>query len=200
VLLSVGRLTRRKGHDHVLYALARLKRRDLAYVVLSDGELESELHAMTRDLGLEDIVKFVGPVDARELPRYYAAADVFVLANRTLADGDVEGFGLVFLEASAAGLPVLAGRSGGVPDAVNEGVSGLLVDGSVGEIAHALERLVDDPALRRRLGHDGRQWVRERFSWERAAERGRAISGAEPAGPQASRRDATPRVDALSLR
>jgi phosphatidylinositol alpha-1,6-mannosyltransferase len=200
VLLSVGRLTRRKGHDHVLQALARLKRRDVAYVVLSDGELESELHAMTRDLGLEDVVKFVGPVDARELPRYYAAADVFVLANRTLPDGDVEGFGLVFLEASAAGLPVLAGRSGGVPDAVNDGVSGLLVDGSVGEIAQALERLIDDPALRERLGREGRQWVRERFSWARAAERVRAISGTEPSGPPVQRRDATPRVDALSIR
>jgi phosphatidylinositol alpha-1,6-mannosyltransferase len=180
VLLSVGRLTRRKGHDHVLQALARLQRRDVVYLVLSDGELERELHALTRELGLRDVVRFVGPVPAHELPRYYAVSDVFVMANRTLPDGDVEGFGLVFLEASAAGLPVLAGRSGGVPDAVQENVSGLLVDGSVTDLEKALARLIDDRALRERLGREGQAWVAERFSWEQAAERVRSVTGADP--------------------
>ena len=140
VLLSVGRLTRRKGHDFVFQALANLRRRDVVFLVLSDGELEAELHALADELDIADMVRFVGPVPARDLPSYYAASDVFVMANRTLADGDVEGFGLVFLEASAAGLPVIGGRSGGVVDAVQDGTTGVLVDGSsVGDIARALE-------------------------------------------------------------
>lgn len=181
VLLSVGRLTRRKGHDHVLQALARLDRRDVAYLVLSDGELEEELHQLAHELKLDDTVHFLGPVASADLPQYFAASDVFAMPNRTLADGDVEGFGLVFLEASASGLPVIGGRSGGVVDAVQDGVTGLLVDGgSVGDIASALSRLFDDAALRARLGANGRAWVTERFDWESASERVRLIAGAEP--------------------
>lgn len=176
VALTVGRLTRRKGHDHVLRALARMRRPDLVYVVLSEGELQGELEALVRELGLQDSVRFVGAVPARELPSYYAAADLFVMANRTLPSGDVEGFGMVFLEASAAGLPVIGGRSGGVVDAVRDGETGLLVDGdSIAEIAEAIARLADDPALRTRLGAQGRAWVRRRFAWEEAARRVRAI-------------------------
>lgn len=201
VILSVGRLTRRKGHDHVLQALARLNRKDVVYLVLSDGELEGELHALTKELGLEDTVRFVGPVDSRELPRYYAASDIFVMANRTLPDGDVEGFGLVFLEASASGLPVLAGRSGGVPDAVQDNVSGLLVDGSsVTEITTALERLIDDPELRRRLGRDGRAWAAERFSWDKAAERVREISGVSAPKANPPKRPSASQFAAVSAR
>lgn len=178
VLLTVGRLTRRKGHDHVLQALAQLRRRDLVYLVLSDGELEAELHNLTRELGLEDTVRFVGPVPAAELPRYYSASDIFIMANRTLPTGDVEGFGMVFLEASASGLPVIGGRSGGVVDAVAHEESGLLVDGgSVTDIAEAIARLLDDADLRRTLGTQGRRWVRQRFSWESAARRVREIAG-----------------------
>src|SRR5262249_16331456 len=108
VLLTVGRLTRRKGHDYVLQALAALRRRDVAYLVLSDGELERELKALASGLGLSDVVRFVGPAAPDELPRYYAVSDLFVMPNRALPSGDVEGFGLVFLEAGAAGIPVIA--------------------------------------------------------------------------------------------
>jgi phosphatidylinositol alpha-1,6-mannosyltransferase len=198
VLLTVGRLTRRKGHDHVLRALARLRRDDVVYLILSDGELEQELRATTAELGIGHIVRFVGPVDSSELPRYYAAADVFVMANRTLDDADVEGFGMVFLEASASGRAVIGGRSGGVVDAVAPNQTGLLVDGgSVGEIALAIEALVEDPARRARLGARGREWVRERFSWDRAANLVREIAeGSMPPTlrgdsqhPQPSRRE-----------
>ncbi len=180
VLLTVGRLTRRKGHDVVLQALARLRAQgalgDVAWLVLSDGELEDELHATCRALGLDDVVRWVGPVGRDELPRYYAAADLFVMPNRTLDDADVEGFGMVFLEASAAGVPVIGGRSGGVPDAVSEGASGLLVVGAALEAAaDALDALLRDPERRRTMGDEGRRWART-FSWAHAAARVRALS------------------------
>lgn len=178
VLLTVGRLTRRKGHDKVLEALARLRPTlpDLAWLVLSDGELEGELKARCTALGLDDVVRWVGPVASAELPRYYAVADLFVHPNRTLEDDDVEGFGMVFLEASASGVPVLGGRSGGVPDAVSEGETGLLVDGaSVDAVADAVAALAGDPSRRAAMGEAGRAWAR-RFSWRRQAERVRALS------------------------
>jgi phosphatidylinositol alpha-1,6-mannosyltransferase len=99
------------------------------------------------------------------------------MANRTLPSGDVEGFGMVFLEASAAGLPVIGGRSGGVVDAVLHGETGFLVDGSsVPDITDALQLLLDDPALRERLGARGREFARSRFSWEIAAAQVRELS------------------------
>jgi phosphatidylinositol alpha-1,6-mannosyltransferase len=196
VVTTVGRLTRRKGHDHVLHALARLRRKDVVHLVLSDGELGAELRALVRTLHLEQTVRFVGQVEAHELPRYYAASDVFIMANRTLDSGDVEGFGMVFLEASAAGLPVIGGRSGGAVDAIEHGETGLLVDGgSIPAIAEALQTLLDDPALRARLGARGRERMRQHFAWEPAAHRVRQISEGLPpdarprpeAAPRASR-------------
>ncbi len=179
VVLTVGRLCRRKGHDIVLRALAALRLPDVVYLVVSEGELESELKALARELGIEDSVRWVGPVRWTDLPRYYALADVFVMANRTLDDDDVEGFGMVFLEASASGVPVIGGRSGGVTDAVADGVSGLLVDGaSVPAVAEALRSLLDDPGRRARMGAAGRAWAR-RFSWETAAARVRAIAAGD---------------------
>jgi len=180
VLLTVGRLTRRKGHDVTLEALAQLRPTGLldrlTWLVLSDGEIEDDLKAQCTRLGLDDVVRWVGPVPAADLPRYYAVADVFVHPNRTLADDDVEGFGMVFLEASASGVPVLGGRSGGVVDAVDEGRSGLLVDGTdVEAVAESLGRLIGDGDLRARLGEGGRAWARS-FSWTAQATRVRAIA------------------------
>lgn len=183
VLLTVGRLTRRKGHDVVLEALAKLKMENMVWVVLSDGELEQELKARCTELGLDEVVRWVGPVPLKELPRHYALADVFIMANRTLDDDDVEGFGMVFLEASASGKAVIGGNSGGVPDAVAHNKSGLLVDGaSVDEVAAAIRSLMDDKALRDRLGAQGIEWAR-RFSWTRAAQRVRAVAAGEDPGP-----------------
>lgn len=180
VMLTVGRLTRRKGHDVTLDALARLRAQgrlgDLVWAVLSDGELEHELKARCTALGLDDVVRWVGPVGRNELGPWYAAADLFVMPNRTLDDADVEGFGMVFLEAGAAGLPVIGGRSGGVPDAVREGETGLLVDGaSVLDVSEAIASLLADPARRETLGEGGRTWAR-RASWRAQAARVRALS------------------------
>ncbi|MBL8601360.1 MAG: glycosyltransferase family 4 protein [Myxococcales bacterium] len=184
VLLTVGRLTRRKGHDVVLSALARLRAagrlEDVAWVVLSDGELEAELKAQCTRLGLDDVVRWVGPVSAAEVPRYYCLGDVFVHPNRTLADNDVEGFGMVFLEASAAAMPVIGGRSGGVVDAVRDGYSGLLVDGAeVDQVSQAIDTLLHDEALRKTLGENGPRWA-EGFSWPRQAARVAALSLGRP--------------------
>jgi phosphatidylinositol alpha-1,6-mannosyltransferase len=180
ILLTVGRLTQRKGHDVMLRALARLRDQGALgptrWLVLSEGEREGELKALTRALHLDDVVRWVGPVSRQELPRYYALADLFVMPNRTLGDADVEGFGIVFLEASAAGVPVIGGRSGGVPDAVDDGVTGLLVDGaSEQEVADAIHALLSDDARRAAMGQAGRTWAK-RFSREEAALRVREAS------------------------
>jgi phosphatidylinositol alpha-1,6-mannosyltransferase len=109
-------------------------------------------------------------VGTEELPRYYAAADLFVHPNRV--DGaDFEGFGIVFLEAAACGLPVIAGRSGGVPEAVAEGVTGMLVSGTdIGELQQAMTVLIESPEKRREMGAAARSRVLAEFTWQRAAD------------------------------
>ena len=130
LLLTVGRLQRRKGHDLVLKTIASVGPEGPAirYVIAGEGEERERLQQMAIALQVADRVRLVGAVAAHELPAYYAAADVFVHPNR-VDDGDFEGFGMVFLEAAAAGLPVIGGASGGVPEAVEGGITGLLVPG-----------------------------------------------------------------------
>jgi phosphatidylinositol alpha-1,6-mannosyltransferase len=173
VFLSVGRLQRRKGHDLVLKALAELRRSipAIRYLVVGDGPHRRQLEADTAALGLGEVVRFVGEVREDDLPSWYAAADVFVLPNRS--DGvDFEGFGIVFLEAAAAGLPVIGGRSGGVPEAVAEETSGLLVSGTdVSELARAMAHYAASPQARRRHGEQGRARAVADFSWTVAVER-----------------------------
>ncbi|HEX6209274.1 MAG TPA: glycosyltransferase family 4 protein, partial [Methylomirabilota bacterium] len=171
VFLSVGRLQRRKGHDLVLAALARLAGGDqpIRYVIAGDGPERERLEAQAASLGVSDRVCFQGAVDTRDLPAYYAASDVFVMPNR--AEGvDFEGFGIVFLEAAASGRPAIGGRTGGVPEAIEENVTGLLVSGTdAGELADAMQRLARSPELRRQYGAAGRTRACEQFSWERSA-------------------------------
>jgi phosphatidylinositol alpha-1,6-mannosyltransferase len=171
LLLTVGRLQRRKGHDLVLAAMDALRARlpHLQYVIVGDGEERARLEGIVASTGLGARVHFVGAVKDEDLPDYYASADIFVHPNRIDA-GDVEGFGIVFLEAAAMGLPVIGGRSGGVPEAVEDGVTGLLVSGeSPTELAAAIEKLAGSETVRRRLGDAGRLRVERRFTWDRAA-------------------------------
>ena len=167
VFLSVGRLQRRKGHDLVLKALAELRRSTPAirYVIVGDGPHRQQLESDTAALGLGDIVRFAGEARDEDLPSWYAAADVFVLPNRS--DGvDFEGFGIVFLEAAAAGLPVIGGRSGGVPEAVAEGTTGLLVSGEdASELARAMGHYATSRDARRQSGEQGRARAVSDFSW-----------------------------------
>ena len=118
-------------------------------------------------------IRFTGTVPAADLPGYYAAGDVFAMPCRTRLGGiDVEGLGIVFLEASATGLPVVAGASGGAPDAVRHGETGLVVDGAdTAEVAAALVELLGDPERARKLGAGGRDWVTREWSWDLVAAR-----------------------------
>jgi phosphatidylinositol alpha-1,6-mannosyltransferase len=174
VLLSVGRFQARKGHDLVIQAVRTLTRwgyRSLRYVIVGDGQERSRLEALVDQCGVREFVTFRGEVSAELLPKYYAACDIFVLPNR-IEQTDVEGFGIVFLEAAASGKPAIGGTTGGVPEAVANDVSGLLVNGTdVEELASTIARLMDDEPLRRNLGAAGRARAVRDFRWDCAAQR-----------------------------
>ena len=133
---------------------------------MGDGPHQAQLEADAGSLGVVDIVHFVGPASEADLPGWYAAADVFVLPNRS--DGvDFEGFGIVFLEAAAAGLPVIGGRSGGVPEAVAEGVTGTLVDGAdIEDLTRAMRAYAVSGVERDAAGARGRRRVVQQFTWD----------------------------------
>jgi phosphatidylinositol alpha-1,6-mannosyltransferase len=173
VLLTVGRLSERKGQDKVIEALPALHAAipDLAYLMVGDGPLRMELEARARALDVQEVVRFAGSVAPGELVDHYALADAFIMANRELPSGETEGFGLVFLEANACGIPVVAGREGGSVDAVTDGVNGLLVDGAdAGAIAGAVIRIFQDEALRGQLVRGGIE-VAARSGWADRVER-----------------------------
>jgi phosphatidylinositol alpha-1,6-mannosyltransferase len=158
VFVSVCRLLEKKGIDQAIRAFAAVVAAypDCRYLIVGDGPYRAALEALAAAGGLQDAVGFVGAVADDELAEHYALGDVFVMPNRRLANGDTEGFGLVFLEANACGLPVIAGRDGGSVDAVQDGVNGLLVDGqSVAAIAQAMLALRADAGLRARLRAGG---------------------------------------------
>jgi len=169
VILTVARLVERKGIDIVIQALTKVLEviPEAVYLVVGTGPYKRKLESLAEELGLERRVIFVGKVPDEELPCYYGACDVFVLISRTLADkGEMEGFGIVYLEAEACGKPVIAGRGGGASEAVEDGVTGLLVDPSdVGEIANAIVRVLEDEELARRLGENGRTRARQQPDW-----------------------------------
>lgn len=178
VILTVARLLARdryKGVDTALAAMAELRRRGRAfeYWIAGDGDDRPWLEAQARAAGLEGLVKFLGPVPDGQLMALYDQCDIFLLCSReeaTVRGLGFEGFGIVLIEAGARGKPVVAGHSGGIPDAVADGVSGLLVaPHAPAAVADGLERLLLDPALRQQLGAQGRARVRQRYNWDTAA-------------------------------
>ncbi len=174
VLLTVAHLRTKKGHDFVMQAMAQLGLDDVHYVCVGRGDHEATLREQAAQLGLADRVHFAGFVPDDELPLYYHLADTFVLTTRdTDGSGRTEGLGLVYLEANICGTPVLAGDVGGVREAVEDGVNGLLVDSSsIDAIASGLKRLLEDSSLRTTLGDQGRRRVLEQgFTWEAVARR-----------------------------
>jgi phosphatidylinositol alpha-1,6-mannosyltransferase len=173
MLLTVGRLQARKGHDLVLQSLAasRSSLPSMRYVVVGDGPERERLERLTGELALGELVTFTGEMPAADLPAVYAAADLFVHPNRVEA-GDFEGFGIVFLEAAASGLPAIGGRSGGVAEAVEEGVTGWLVGGlDPAELGGKILALFQSADLRARMGAAARTRVASGFTWEKAARR-----------------------------
>jgi len=172
LFLTVGRLQRRKGHDVTLRALRSLVGAipSFRYAIVGAGPEAETLRALVRELDMGSLVIFRDSISHQDLPAYYQAADIFVHPNRV--DGlDFEGFGIVFLEAAASGLVTVGGRSGGVPEAIADNVTGLLVDGDdVGDVANVIKRLSLDLDLRKRLGRQARERVRQSFTWEHAAD------------------------------
>ncbi|WP_218010264.1 glycosyltransferase family 4 protein [Actinomadura chibensis] len=187
VVLSVSRLVRRKGHDRLLDAWPGVVRRhpDARLVIVGDGPTRARLTERAARAA-PGTVTVTGPVSPADLPRYYAAADVFVLPCRDERGGlQVEGLGLSVLEASAAGLPVVVGRSGGSPESVQDGRTGVLLDAARPDaLSGVLHELLADPDRARALGANGRRWVCEQWSWDRAAARLAALlRGAPPVEP-----------------
>jgi phosphatidylinositol alpha-1,6-mannosyltransferase len=168
-LLSVARLTPHKGIDTGLRVLARLRERypDLSYAVVGSGAQLPALQEMAQSLGVVDRVRFLTAVPDSDLPGLYNCAEIYCGLSR-LTEGSVEGFGISLVEAAASGVPVVAGRSGGVPEAVHESETGLLVDPErLDEVCGALQSLLDDRALAGRLGAAGRRAVETYYNWDR---------------------------------
>ncbi len=173
IVLTTGRLIRRKGIDTTIDAFRRIEARypDLVYVVVGNGPYREALEDRAGELINAGRILFTGRVLREELPEYYSMADFFLMPSREEKRGCVEGFGLVFLEANACGTPVIGSSSGGIPDAVEHGTSGLLVpSGDVGALETAMTELLDDHDKRRRLGQWGLQRTK-RFTWSASAAR-----------------------------
>ncbi|GIF71806.1 glycosyltransferase family 4 protein [Asanoa siamensis] len=179
VVVCVSRLVPRKGQDALIRALPAIRATvpDALLLLVSGGPEYDRLRRLARSVGVADHVVFTRGVPWEELPAHYAAGDVFAMPCRTRNAGlDVEGLGIVYLEASATGLPVVAGDSGGAPDAVREGETGYVVDGrDTTQIADRVATLLADRDLARRMGKAGRAWVERDWRWQTQATRMRAL-------------------------
>jgi phosphatidylinositol alpha-1,6-mannosyltransferase len=169
-IVSVGRLVHRKGQDRLVEAMPRIlaKVPDTQLVFIGEGPHRKVLEKLVSQLSLDDHVTFIGRIHYSELPRYISMGDIFAMPSRSRFLGlEVEGLGIVYLEASACGLPVIGGASGGAPDAVKHGTTGYVVDGNnVAEIADRTIELLRDSALRATMGAAGRKWVVDEWRWE----------------------------------
>lgn len=171
IVLTAARIVPRKGQDTMIRALSLLAKEfpDLFYVIAGAGD-ETEmrrLREIAREMGVEDRVVFFGFVSESDKPALYNASDVYVMASRyEQGEKDVEGFGITFLEAGGCGVPVIGSTSGGIPDAVEDGVSGFLVPpGDHDALAERLRRLFSDAALMARIGIEGRRRTERLFTW-----------------------------------
>jgi phosphatidylinositol alpha-1,6-mannosyltransferase len=170
VIVSVGRLVHRKGQDHLIQSLPEILKSlpDAHVLMVGQGPYLSHLKKLVARHNLADHVSFIGRIQYAQLPQYICAGDIFAMPSRSRFFGlEVEGLGIVYLEASACGLPVIAGSSGGAPDAVLNGVTGFVVDGQKNqEIAAAAIRLLSDMDEAKKMGAAGREWIIENWRWE----------------------------------
>jgi phosphatidyl-myo-inositol dimannoside synthase len=172
VFVSVCRLLEKKGIDNAIRAFATVAQRhpDCRYLVVGTGPYDEALRRVAAEAGVDDRVVFAGEVSDEDLVDHYCLGDVFIMPNRELANGDTEGFGLVFLEANSCGLPVIAGRDGGSRDAVQHDQNGLVVDGrSIEDIAAAMLALRENTALRDGLRDRGLR-IAAAADWQNKAE------------------------------
>jgi phosphatidylinositol alpha-1,6-mannosyltransferase len=172
----------RKGQDALIRAWPTVRAQaagDPLLLLVGDGPYRSSLEAQARQSGVADSVIFTGPVSRDDLPACYDAATVFAMPCRTRRAGlDVEGLGIVYLEAAATGLPVIGGDSGGAPDAVIDGETGYVVPGrDTRALADRLTELLADPAGAAAMGEKGRSWIDREWTWDRVAERLKAVLG-----------------------
>lgn len=185
VVVCVSRLMPRKGQDTLVKALPRIRLQvpDTALLLVGGGPHRQSLQKLADDTGMGKHVVITGSVPFETLPAHYAAGDVFAMPCRTRHLGlDVEGLGIVYLEASAVGLPVVAGRSGGAPDAVLPGQTGEVVDGDdVAQVASTVAGLLQDGERRAAYGRAGRAWVEREWTWDRAATRLRSLLAGDAA-------------------
>jgi phosphatidyl-myo-inositol dimannoside synthase len=179
VVVCVSRLVPRKGQDVLIQAWPRVLREipEAALLIVGGGPYRETLEHLRADLGVTGSVRITGTVPWEELPAHYDAGNVFAMPCRTRHRGlDVEGLGIVYLEASATGLPVIAGDSGGAPDAVLPGETGLVVDGgSVAAVADSVAELLRNPAGAAAMGDKGRSWIEREWRWAVQARRFAAL-------------------------
>ena len=171
VIVCVSRIMARKGQDELVRALPKIHESapNASLIIVGDGPYRKEVERLVARSGLESFVHLTGKVSQGDLSKWYAAGDIFAMPCRTRVGGwDVEGLGIVFLEGSATGLPVIVGDSGGAPDAVIHGETGFLVNGrDTEEIADRISYLLNNPAAAQAMGEAGRNWVASEWSWDR---------------------------------
>jgi phosphatidylinositol alpha-1,6-mannosyltransferase len=179
ILLTVGNLVARKGHDMVLKALPEVIKhtRNIGYIITGKGPQYNHLQQLVRIHQLQQYVKFMPQITHHELHKLYRACDIFIMPTRTLKNKqgqptDVEGFGIVFVEANLYAKPVIGGDSGGVPEAIKNGFSGLTVNSEdSATIAKAIIKLLTDDPLAKRLGQQGRERALEKFDWHKESKK-----------------------------
>lgn len=169
VLMTLGRLVSRKGFDMVVRAMPAIRKRipEAVYLIVGGGPDREQLERLVKEQGVEDCVVFAGRAADEELDAYFNLCDVFVMPSRYIeSEGDVEGFGIVYMEASSCRKPVIGGNSGGVVEAVLDGETGLIVDPHSPEsVADAVIRLREDSALAERLAENGYRRAKEQFRY-----------------------------------
>jgi phosphatidylinositol alpha-1,6-mannosyltransferase len=196
VVLTVGALQKRKGQDMMIRALPAIRKScpDVLYAIAGEGWERPYLDGLVAELGVGDLVQFVGTPPDDQLIGCFQQCDVFALPNRQI-DWDLEGFGIVLLEAQACGKPVIAGASGGTSETMRVGHTGQVVPcDEPGPLADAVVALLADPARRAEMGHAARQWVADRFDWEPLSRAAIALFGGDAApAVRADRKSVFPR-------
>jgi phosphatidylinositol alpha-1,6-mannosyltransferase len=179
LIVTVGRLVQRKGQDRLIEAMPEIRKliKDAALVIVGEGPNRVRLEAKIRDLNLGDHVRMVGRVPLAQLPLYLSAGQVFAMPSRNRLGGlEVEGLGIVYLEASACGVPVIAGNSGGAPDAVREGITGFVVDGqNRNALVERIVAVLEDQDLAKKMGLAGREFVLEKWRWDEIVKHHQAL-------------------------